>query len=146
MTQLPMGDTTQIAVETLPDAHGDRLLMLQVWINLIDNAVKYSSKIDRPQIVVRGREDHDRLVYEVIDNGVGFDTRYSSKLFGVFERLHSEREFPGSGVGLAIVRRIVKRHGGEVWATSELNKGATFGFSLPKPEAVMQPIAMTGTE
>jgi signal transduction histidine kinase len=127
-------DSARIVVERLPWAQGDRLLMLQVWINLLDNAVKYSSKTAQPEIVIRGREETDRLVYEVIDNGVGFDARYSSKLFGVFERLHAASEYPGTGVGLAIVRRIVKRHGGDVWATSELNQGATFCFSLPKPE------------
>lgn len=145
-TQLPSGETAYIAVESLPDAHGDRLLMLQVWINLLDNAVKYTSKIDRPHIVIRGREERDRLIYEVVDNGVGFDARYTSKLFGVFERLHSAKEFPGTGVGLAIVRRIIKRHGGDVWASSELNRGATFGFSLPKPHGMVRPIAMTGTD
>jgi light-regulated signal transduction histidine kinase (bacteriophytochrome) len=106
--------------------------MLQVWINLIDNAVKYSSKVNRPRIVVRGREEADRTVFEVIDNGVGFDSRYAGALFGVFQRLHGALEYPGTGVGLAIVQRIVTRHGGEVWAKAEVNQGATFGFALPK--------------
>jgi signal transduction histidine kinase len=138
--------TASIVVEPLPHAQGDRLLVLQVWVNLIDNAVKYTSKNERPSIVIRAREEPDRLIYEIADNGVGFDARYSSKLFGVFERLHAEKEFPGTGVGLAIVRKIVKRHGGEVWATSEPGKGATFGFSLPKPSAAALDIARTGTE
>ena len=73
------------------------------------------------------------MVYEITDNGVGFDSAFSSNLFGVFRRLHGAREYPGSGVGLAIVQRIVTRHGGEVWANAEPNKGATFSFSLPKP-------------
>jgi light-regulated signal transduction histidine kinase (bacteriophytochrome) len=107
--------------------------MLQVWSNLLDNAVKYSSKVPQPRIVVQGHEEPHRIVYEVIDNGVGFDSRYSDTLFGVFQRLHGSREYPGTGVGLAIVQRIVTRHGGEVWATSEVNQGATFGFALPKP-------------
>lgn len=123
----------QITIETLPPARGDQRLMLQVWVNLIDNAVKYSSKVAAPQIVVRGREEADRIVYEVIDNGVGFDSRYSGSLFGVFQRLHGAREYPGTGVGLAIVQRIVTRHDGEVWARSEVNQGATFGFALPRP-------------
>jgi light-regulated signal transduction histidine kinase (bacteriophytochrome) len=109
--------------------------MLQVWVNLLDNAVKYSSKVAMPNITVRGREEADRVVYEVIDNGVGFDSRYSSTLFGVFQRLHGASEYPGSGVGLAIVQRIVMRHGGEVWASAEVNEGATFSFSLPKAAA-----------
>jgi signal transduction histidine kinase len=123
----------EITIETLPTARGDQRLMLQVWVNLIDNAVKYSSKVAAPKIVVRGREEADRIVYEVVDNGVGFDSRYSGSLFGVFQRLHGAREYPGTGVGLAIVQRIVTRHGGEVWARSELNQGATFGFALPRP-------------
>ncbi|HEY4368916.1 MAG TPA: ATP-binding protein [Steroidobacteraceae bacterium] len=122
----------QIVIEPLPRAHGDERLMLQVWINLIDNAVKYSSKVSCPKIVVSGREEANRVVYEVVDNGIGFDSRYSGTLFGVFQRLHGVREYPGTGVGLAIVQRIVTRHGGQVWATSEIDRGATFGFALPK--------------
>jgi signal transduction histidine kinase len=122
-----------ITIEHLPRARGDQRLLLQVWINLIDNAVKYSSKVAEPKIIVRGREEENRVVYEVIDNGVGFDSRHSSALFGVFQRLHAAGEYPGTGVGLAIVQRIVTRHGGEVWALSEVNRGATFGFALPKP-------------
>jgi light-regulated signal transduction histidine kinase (bacteriophytochrome) len=125
-------DSIEIDMQPLPCARGDRGLMLQVWINLLDNAVKYTSKVDRPTIAISGREEGDRLVYEVTDNGVGFDSAYSDKLFGVFERLHAASEYPGSGVGLAIVQRIVKRHGGEVWARSKPNRGATFGFSLPR--------------
>lgn len=125
--------TPEIVIGTLPIARGDEGLIRQVWVNLLDNAVKYSSKVERPYISVTGREEAERLVYEIIDNGVGFDSAFSSNLFGVFRRLHGAREYPGSGVGLAIVKRIVSRHGGEVWARSEPNKGATFSFSLPKP-------------
>jgi light-regulated signal transduction histidine kinase (bacteriophytochrome) len=121
-----------ITTQSLPQARGDRQLMLQVWINLIDNAVKYSSKVAQPEITIRGYEEPGRIVYEVSDNGIGFDSRYSHTLFGVFQRLHGAREFPGTGVGLAIVQRIVLRHGGEVWAKSEGNPGATFGFALPR--------------
>lgn len=122
----------EIVIGPLPPARGDQGLILQVWTNLIDNAVKYSSKVAQPRIVIQGRDEGERLVYEVIDNGVGFDNRYTESLFGVFQRLHGHREFPGSGVGLAIVQRIVLRHGGAVWARSEVNQGATFAFSLPK--------------
>jgi signal transduction histidine kinase len=149
MTELRMDDLVQLAVvealairraerppeisiSLLPRARGDESLMLQVWINLIDNAVKYSSKVQHPKITVLGREEADRIVYEVIDNGVGFDSRFSDQLYGVFQRLHGAHEYPGTGVGLAIVHRIVTRHGGEVWAKSEVNQGATFGFALPK--------------
>jgi len=132
----PKQTPPEITIGHLPPARGDQHLMLQVWINLIDNAVKYSSKVAQPKILVQGYEDANRIVYEVIDNGVGFDSRYTATLFGVFQRLHGAREYPGTGVGLAIVQRIVTRHGGEVWARSELNHGATFGFALPKPVEV----------
>ncbi len=128
----------EIIIGPLPPARGDHGLILQVWTNLIDNAVKYSSKVEHPRIIVQGHEEPDRLVYEVIDNGVGFDSRYADTLFGVFQRLHGPREFPGSGVGLAIVHRIVARHGGTVSARSELSHGATFSFSLPKTAAISQ--------
>jgi signal transduction histidine kinase len=128
----------KITIEELPAAHGDQHMMMQVWVNLIDNAVKYSSKVPAPAIIVRGREERDRTVYEVIDNGVGFDSRYADAMFGVFQRLHRNSEYPGTGVGLAIVHRIITRHGGEVWATSEINRGATFAFALPKSEAPKQ--------
>lgn len=113
----------------LPDARGDAALVRQVWLNLIDNAVKYSARVSHPRIKIAGREDKDRVVFEISDNGVGFDTRYSDKLFLVFHRLHGS-EYSGSGVGLAIVQRIVSRHGGEVWARSTLGQGSTFAFSL----------------
>jgi light-regulated signal transduction histidine kinase (bacteriophytochrome) len=121
----------EITIGPLPAARGDQRLMLQVWVNLIDNAVKYSSKVAHPKIVVQGWVETNRIVYEVVDNGVGFDSRYTGMLFGVFQRLHGVLEYPGTGVGLAIVQRVVTRHGGEVWARSEINQGATFGFALP---------------
>jgi signal transduction histidine kinase len=120
-----------ISIGKLPAARGDERLIRQVWVNLLDNAVKYSSKVEQPHINVSGREDGERLIYEISDNGVGFDSKFTSNLFGVFRRLHGAREYPGTGVGLAIVHRIVTRHGGEVWARSEPGQGATFSFSLP---------------
>jgi signal transduction histidine kinase len=122
-----------ITLGRIPPARGDERLIRQVWANLLDNAVKYSSKVAAPQIKISAREEADRIVYEIADNGIGFDDKYSSTLFGVFRRLHGSRDFPGTGVGLAIVQRIVIRHGGEVWARSEIDQGATFSFSLPKP-------------
>lgn len=121
----------QFAVDILPDAWGDRALLKQVWINLISNAVKYSSKTEQPEIRVSGEERDAEVVYCVRDNGVGFDMQYYAKLFEVFQRLHSESNFPGTGVGLAIVQKIVTRHGGRVWAEGKVNAGATFFFSLP---------------
>ena len=118
-------------VADLPGVSGDRVLLRQVWANLISNAIKYSSKEVDPQLQIWATLEPARVVYHVRDNGVGFDMQYAGKLFGVFQRLHRSDEFPGTGVGLAIVQRIVRRHGGTVWAESRLGEGATFSFALP---------------
>ena len=102
-----------------------------MWSNLIGNAFKYSARRAQPQIRIRGHVAGDEAVYQVQDNGAGFDMRYADKLFGVFKRLHNASDFPGTGVGLAIVHRIVTRHGGRVWAESAPEAGACFSFSLP---------------
>jgi PAS domain S-box-containing protein len=131
---VPEGDRGRIdfRLGDLPPARADETTMGQVWVNLLGNAVKYSSREPRAVITVTGRREGKRLVYCVEDNGVGFDMAYSNKLFGVFLRAHSPKEFPGTGVGLAIVERIIHRHGGKVWAEGEEGKGATFCFSLPR--------------
>ena len=120
---------------SLPKGTGDRVLLGQVWANLIANAVKFSSKRERPLIEVSAISDEDEHVYFVRDNGAGFDPRYRAKLFGVFQRLHDAAEFPGTGVGLALVQRIVVRHGGRVWAEGRPGQGASFYFTLPKEQS-----------
>jgi signal transduction histidine kinase len=116
----------------LPAARGDRVLLGQVWVNLLSNAIKFSNKEAKPHIVVSAITDEKEHIYFVRDNGAGFNPKYQSKLFGVFQRLHDASEYPGTGVGLALVQRIVTRHGGRVWAEGALNQGATFYFSLPR--------------
>ncbi len=120
-----------VDIEQLPPIPGDPALLRQVWTNLIGNAVKYSSKSAAPQVRIRAHAEGRQVRYEVQDNGVGFDMKYADKLFGVFQRLHSMDEYPGTGVGLAIVQRIINRHAGKVSAHGERGKGATFGFTLP---------------
>ena len=126
------GDRVELRVGRLPRACADRALLEQVWVNLLSNAIKFSSKEEQPIVEVGAISDEHEHVYYVRDNGAGFDPRYKTKLFGVFQRLHDDSEFPGTGVGLALVQRIVLRHGGRVWADATLGEGATFYFTLPK--------------
>jgi len=119
------------SVSPLPECLGDPVLIRQVWVNLLGNAIKYTMPKPERRIEVRGHFENGMNIYSVKDSGVGFDAQYSAKLFGAFQRLHSEEEFEGTGVGLSIVSRIVKRHGGTVWAQGEIDKGATFFFSIP---------------
>jgi len=121
----------RVAIGPLPPVRGDRTLLRQVWTNLIANAIKYSGKAAEPWIEVSGRQGAAENVYSVRDNGVGFNMEYADKLFRVFQRLHRADEFSGTGVGLAIVQRVVARHGGRVWADGKVDGGAMFSFSLP---------------
>jgi light-regulated signal transduction histidine kinase (bacteriophytochrome) len=118
-------------VDAILPVFGDTTLIRQVWVNLVTNAVKYSSKRPIAEIHVGGEEKNEEHVYWIKDNGAGFDMRYTDKLFGVFQRLHAPEEFEGNGIGLAIVQKIIHRHGGKVWASAEVDKGATFSFSMP---------------
>ena len=127
----PADGKLQVEIESIPPATGDRAMIHQVFVNLLSNAVKFSRAKDIPIIKVGGHIEGDEAVYFVRDNGAGFDMHYVDKLFGVFQRLHSVEEFEGTGIGLAIVKRIVTRHGGRVWAEGKLNEGATIYFALP---------------
>ena len=121
----------------LPRGYGDPTLVQQLLVNLLSNALKFSRPRAPAVIEIEGKVNESYCLYNIRDNGVGFDMRYSKKLFGVFDRLHSMEEFEGTGVGLAIVYRVIKRHGGQVWAESVLNEGATFSFTLPKKGTVV---------
>ena len=122
---------TVIKANNLLPVEADYNLLLQVMINLISNAVKYSSQKEKPVVEIQSKPGKNEIIYSIRDNGVGFDMQYAHKLFGVFQRLHSSEEFPGTGVGLAIVNRIINKHRGKIWAEAEINEGATFYFSLP---------------
>ncbi len=125
----------QVEIEPLPRVKGDGAMLRQVLVNLISNAIKFSRQRKPAVIRIGGAVEGDEVVYSVRDNGAGFDMQYADRLFGVFQRLHSETEFEGTGIGLAIVKRIVMRHGGRVWAEGKVNEGATFYFALPHAAA-----------
>jgi PAS domain S-box-containing protein len=128
---VPSGERVELKLEDLPPAQGDTDLLRQVWANLVGNAVKFSALAERPVVEIDGEVEERRIVYRVRDNGAGFDMAYVHKLFGVFQRLHAPSEFVGTGVGLALVKRIVARHGGDVAAEGAVGRGATFSFWLP---------------
>jgi PAS domain S-box-containing protein len=124
------GRPVELSIGPLPWCEGDPALLHQVWVNLLSNALKYSRRSNPAIVEIGCQQENGTIVYFVRDNGAGFDMRYVNKLFKVFERLHRLDEFEGSGVGLAIVQRIVQRHGGRVWAEAAVDRGATFYFSL----------------
>jgi PAS domain S-box-containing protein len=127
-------DETQrscVEVEPLPKIQADWMALRQVWVNVISNAVKFSSTTPSPQVRIGARINSREVVFSVADNGVGFDPAAADKLFSVFHRLPSGRSFAGTGIGLTIVKRVIERHGGRVWACSQLGQGATFSFSIP---------------
>jgi light-regulated signal transduction histidine kinase (bacteriophytochrome) len=121
-----------LQIQDLPKAFADRNMIHQVFLRLLSNGFKFTRPKEKPQIEIGCQSSGNENVYYVRDNGVGFDMQYANKLFGVFQRLHGVDEFEGTGVGLALVQRIVLRHGGRVWAEGKVNDGATFYFSLPK--------------
>jgi signal transduction histidine kinase len=126
----------EFVLEPLPNARGDRTLIGEVLFNLFENALKYSRGCEKRCVTVRGRLENGQCVYEVSDNGCGFDMKYADKLFGLFERIHSSRDGPeGTGVGLALVARIVQRHGGRVSAEGKVDSGARLTFTLPPGRA-----------
>ncbi len=134
-SELLFDEATKIKIEfklnSLPNAMGDPSLIKQVWINLISNAIKYSQYKEKTIIEISALKKEDVIVYSIEDNGAGFDMQYYDNLFGVFQRLHSQEEFDGTGIGLAIIQKIIHRHNGTVWAESKVEEGACFHFTLP---------------
>jgi len=128
------GRALQFNMKTLPAAIGDIKLIRQVFVNLLSNAIKFTRLREIAVIEVEGWNEKNENIYYVKDNGVGFDMQYSDQLFGVFQRLHSEKDFEGTGIGLAIIQRIIHRHGGRVWAEGKIDEGAIFYFTLPIKE------------
>jgi light-regulated signal transduction histidine kinase (bacteriophytochrome) len=129
------GRTVGFEVGDLPIAQADASMAQRVWLNLLDNAVKFTGSKDEAHIEVGARHGSDETIYFVKDNGAGFEMQYVAKLFGIFQRLHDSTQYSGTGIGLAIVNRIVARHGGRVWAEGKPDEGATFYFTLPVQES-----------
>jgi light-regulated signal transduction histidine kinase (bacteriophytochrome) len=127
-----------IDIGDVPEVIGDATALRQVWSNLIGNALKFSAKRSTPHVTISGHTQGGEVIYQVRDNGAGFDARYAQKLFGIFQRLHRSEEFAGIGVGLAIARRIVTRHGGRIWAEGAPDKGAFIQFALPLASATTE--------
>ena len=121
----------QVDLKPMSPAYGDRAMLRVVFTNLISNAIKFTKHCDPAQIEIGSRNEDGQVVYYVKDNGAGFDMKYASKLFGVFQRLHSTEEFEGTGVGLALIQSVIRHHGGRIWAEAKVNEGATFTFALP---------------
>lgn len=136
------GRQAEFIIGDMPECQADPNLLKQVWINLLSNAIKYTSKREAARIEIGWKKENGEQVFFVKDNGVGFDMKYAHKLFGIFQRLHRAEDYEGTGVGLAIIQRIVNRHHGRVWAESRVDNGATFYFSLPfvEPEAPAQTV------
>ena len=135
LAKLETGRQLKLDLHPLPPAWGTEAMIRQVWMNLIGNALKFTKGREIAEIEIGAREvSEGEWNYYIKDNGVGFDMRFVDKLFGVFQRLHSQQEFPGTGVGLALVQRVVERHGGRIWAEAEVDHGATFSFTLPNPK------------
>jgi len=134
LPRIAEGRHVELSVGDLPEVDADPSLIRQVFSNLLSNAFKFTAQQQRPLIEVGCERESGEQVFFVRDNGAGFDMRYATKLFGVFQRLHSEEQFPGTGVGLSLVQRIVHRHGGRIWAEAEPDKGATFRFTLGPSE------------
>lgn len=134
MAQEPPGRKLKLDLQPLPAVEGSRTMIRQVWVNLIGNAIKFTKGREVGEIEIAAQPGEDGVpVFRIKDNGAGFDMRFVDKLFGVFQRLHSPKEFPGTGIGLSLVQRIVRRHGGRVWAVGAVDQGATFYFTLPNP-------------
>jgi light-regulated signal transduction histidine kinase (bacteriophytochrome) len=129
--RLPEADRDRVSIASLPSVPADAMLLRQAWRQLIDNALKFSARSAERNVHIEGEVRHGVAEFRISDGGAGFDPAYAGKLFHLFERLHGEEEFPGLGIGLAIVKRIVERHDGFVWADGVAGKGATFGFALP---------------
>jgi light-regulated signal transduction histidine kinase (bacteriophytochrome) len=120
-----------LEISDLPSVPGDRAMLQAVWTQLISNAAKFAGQRPIPRLEIRASAEAGRNVYHVRDNGIGFEMTYADKLFGLFQRLHADVTYPGSGIGLAMVKRIVHRHGGTIWADARQGEGATFSFALP---------------
>jgi len=143
---VPHADSVQFQVHDLPSAWGDRGLLKDAWLQLLANAVKFTSLKKEPLIEVSAESRDPDIVYSVRDNGVGFDMAYADKLFAVFQRLHVAKEFGGNGIGLAMTSRVIRRLGGQVGAEGKVDLGARFWFSLPAANTALQAVVLPASQ
>lgn len=132
LTQAEEGRTFNIRIENIPDVACDLAAIKQVWQILVSNAVKFTRHRERAEILIEGKESDGKITYLVRDNGIGFDMRYSGRLFSVFQKLHADEDYEGLGIGLAVAQRIINRHGGRIWVESVPDEGTTIYFTLNK--------------
>jgi light-regulated signal transduction histidine kinase (bacteriophytochrome) len=124
----------KITTSNLPTVYGQESGLIQLFNNLISNAIKYRKEEEKPKINITAEEHGDHWQFTVVDNGIGIDSKYLEKIFIIFQRLHGREQYPGSGIGLAICKKITEIHGGKIWVESTLGKGSTFHFTLQKPK------------
>jgi light-regulated signal transduction histidine kinase (bacteriophytochrome) len=134
----------KVEISHLDPIEGDMAMIRVVMMNLISNAIKFTSKTPEPLIKIGSELNENETVYHVSDNGAGFDMKYANKLFGVFQRLHGEADFEGTGIGLATVKRVIDRHGGRIWADGSPGSGASFFFSLPRKHDIVTEKEISG--
>ena len=126
-----VSNNAEVLSDNLPTITGHETMLTELFQNLIENGIKYN-RTDKKTVQVRVEENHVNWIFHISDNGIGFESQYAQQIFKIFKRLHTDNEFPGTGIGLAVCQKVVEKHGGRIWAESKKGEGSTFHFTLPK--------------